>query len=209
MIGSLLMLSVGLECRSDTVIMKNGLVFTSQGAPDKDNSLVYIWDGLKRVIVRDSKIEKILPDNAFRTGERFQLIQPIVVHAGAMPREVLSVKTGPWDDRGRREFRFIGSRPDRPVSMEQAIIEIGPHVVRYRGIDGFWLGVVETDQVPRPVVMALLGRIDPKNAGERERMIRFLMDAGWYPEAKKELDRLVKDFPGGDLSARAAGAQLS
>ena len=54
--------------------------------------------------------------------------------------------------------------------------------------------------------MALLGRVDPKNSGERERMIRFLMDAGWYSEAKKELDRLVKDFPGTDLSTRAAGA---
>ena len=56
------------------------------------------------------------------------------------------MKAGPWDDRGRREFRYIGSRADQPLSMEQAIIEIGPHVVPYRGIDGFWLGVVETDQ---------------------------------------------------------------
>ena len=109
-IGCLLMLAVAPECRSDTVIMKNGLIYISQGAPDKDNSLVYIWDGLKRVIVRDTKIEKIEADNAFRTGERFQLVQPIVVHAGAMPREVLSVKAGPWDDRGRREFRYIGAR---------------------------------------------------------------------------------------------------
>ena len=39
------------ECRADRVIMKNGLVYVSQGTPDKDNSLVYIWDGLKRVVV--------------------------------------------------------------------------------------------------------------------------------------------------------------
>src|SRR5579875_3783561 len=36
------------ECRADRVIMKNGLVYISQGNPDRDNSLVYIWDGLKR-----------------------------------------------------------------------------------------------------------------------------------------------------------------
>ncbi len=92
--------------------------------------------------------------------------------------------------------------------MEQAIIEISPHVVQYRGIDGFWLGVEETNQVPRPVLMSLLGRVDPKNAGERERVIRFLMDAGWYPEAKQELDRISKDFPKTDLSERAAGARV-
>ena len=47
--------------------------------------------------------------------------------------------------------------------MEQAIIEIGPHIVHYRGVDGFWQGIVETDQVPHSVVLSLLGRIEQKN----------------------------------------------
>lgn len=198
---------IGAPARADRVIMKNGLVYLSQGTPDKDDSLVYIWDGLKRVIVRDSKIEKMLPGNEYRAGERFQLIQPIVVHAGAMPKEVLSVEAGPWDERGRRTFRYLGSRANRPISMEQAIIEIGPHIVRYRGIDGFWLGVVETDQIPHSVIMSLIGRVDQKNGEERERVVRFLMDSGWYPEARAELDRLIADFPKSDLSERATGAR--
>ena len=202
------MLWAGTECRADRVIMKNGLVYVSQGTPDKDNSLVYIWDGLKRVVVRDSKVEKMVPGNDYRTGERFQFVQPIVVHAGSMPKEVLSVESGPWDDRGRRTFRYLGSRVNRPISMEQAIIEIGPHIVRYRGIDGFWLGVVETSQVPHPVVMSLVGRVNQKNAEERERVVRFLMDSGWYPEAREELDRVIKDFPKTELSERAAGARV-
>ncbi len=74
------------------------------------------------------------------------------------------MEAGPWDDRGRRSFRYVGSRVNRSISMEQAIIEIGPHIVQYRGIDGFWLGRVETNQVPRPVVMSLLGEVDQKNA---------------------------------------------
>ena len=188
--------------------MKNGLVYVSQGTPDKDNSLVYIWDGLKRVVVRDSKVEKMIPGNDFRTGERFQLIQPITVHAGSMPKEVISVEAGPWDDRGRRAFRYLGSKSNRPIRMEQAIIEIGPHIVRYRGIDGFWVGVVETSQVPHSVIMSLLGRVDQKNAEERERVVRFLMDAGWYREAREELDRLIQDFPKTELSERAASARV-
>src|SRR5262245_11355508 len=98
---TLLMFAWG-ECHGDTVIMKKGLVYVGQGAPDKDNSLVYIWDGLKRVVVRDSKIEKTVPDNAYRTGERFQLDQPMVVHAGSMPKEVISVQAEPWNELGRR-----------------------------------------------------------------------------------------------------------
>ena len=38
-------------------------------------------------------------------------------------------------------------------------------------------------------------------------MVRFLMDIGWYAEAKQELDRLVRDFPGADLKERAANAR--
>jgi pimeloyl-ACP methyl ester carboxylesterase len=124
-----------------------------------------------------------------------------------MPKELLSVQAGPWDNRGRRSFRYIGSKSSKPVSMQQAIIEISPHTVRYRGVDGFWLALVETNQIPRSVVMALLGRVEQKNASERERVIRFLIDVGWYPEAKQEIDRLIKDFPKSELSGRAASAR--
>src|SRR5262249_25485456 len=146
--------------------------------------------------------------NDYRTGERFELIQPIVVHAGSMPKEVLSVEAEPWDEHGRRAFRYIGSRVNRPIRMEQAIINISPHIVRYRGIDGFWQGVVETGQVPHAVILSLIGRVDQKNAEERERVVRFLMEAGWYPEAREELDRLIQDFPDTELGRRAAGARV-
>jgi pimeloyl-ACP methyl ester carboxylesterase len=199
---------VSTACRADTVIMKNGMVYRCQGPPDRDNTLVVMWDGLKRVVVRDSKIAKINSDNAFRTGEVFQLVQPMDVHGGLMPRDVISVEAGPWDKLGRRSFRFLGSRVNQSVKMEQAIIEIGPHITKYRGINGFWLGQVETNQVPRPIVTGLLGRVEEKNISERERVVRFLMDVGWYPEAKKELDRLIHDFPQTDLSERAASARI-
>ena len=74
------------------MIMKNGIVYRGQGAPDRDNTLVFISDGLKRVVVRDSKIERIEANNAFRTGEKFQLVQPMTVHGGIMPDEVVSVQ---------------------------------------------------------------------------------------------------------------------
>src|SRR6478672_6789459 len=91
-------------CRGDSVIMKSGVVYRSMGPPDRDNTLVYISDGLKRVVVRDSRIERIEANSAFRGGEKFQLVQPLVVHGGLMPKEVVSVESGPWDDRGRRTF---------------------------------------------------------------------------------------------------------
>ena len=198
---------VNVAALGDTITLKNGIIYRSQGAPDKDGTLVYLWDGLKKTVIRDSKIERIVGDNTYRTGEKFQLVQPLSVHAGAMPKEVVSVQAGAWNDRGRRSFRYVGSNPNRPISMEQAIIEIGPHVAKYRGVDGFWLGPLATSQVPRSLVTGLLGRVDQKNQGERERVVRFLMDAGWYPEARAELDKMIHDFPKTDLGERATGAR--
>ena len=198
--------AVGL-CRGDSVIMKSGVVYRSMGPPDRDNTLVYISDGLKRVVVRDSRIERIEANSAFRGGEKFQLVQPLVVHGGLMPKEVVSVEAGPWDERGRRTFRYVGSRLNKPIRMEQAIIEIGPHIVKLRGVDGFWVSLLETGQVPRDVVTSLLSRIEQKNVSERERVVRFLMDIGWNAEARKELDRLVRDFPQADLKERAENAR--
>ena len=88
-----------------------------------------------------------------------------------------------------------------------AIIEIGPHIARFRGVDGFWVGQVEINQVPRDSVMHVLGRVAQNNLEERERVVRFLMDVGWRIEAKQELDRLVKDFPSTELKERAAIAR--
>ncbi len=201
------LLGTAATTQGDTITLKNGMVYLSQGAPDKDATLVYIWDGLKKTVIRDSKIERVVGDNTYRTGEKFSLVQPLVVHTGSMPKEVLSVQAGPWNEKGRRSFRYVGARSPRPTAMEQAIIEIGPHLVKYRGVDGFWLGQVATTQVPRPVVTGLLARVEQQNQAERERVVRFLMDAAYYPEARQELDRIIHDFPRTDLSERALGAK--
>jgi pimeloyl-ACP methyl ester carboxylesterase len=204
--GLALVIALGGASRGDSVIMKNGLVYRSQGAPDRDNTLLYISDGLKRVVVRDSKIERIEANNAFRTGEKFQLVQPMSVHGGLQPDEVISVKAGSWNERGRRPFEYV-SRTNKPIRMEQAIIEIGPHIAKFRGVDGFWVGQVDINQVPRASVMHLLSRVEQKNMDERERVVRFLMDVGWRAEAKQELDRLIQDFPAPELKERVASAR--
>jgi pimeloyl-ACP methyl ester carboxylesterase len=193
--------------RADTVTMKNGIIYRCQGTPDRDNTLVYLWDGLKRIVVRDSKIDHITADNSFRMGEMFKLDQPMTVHAGKMPEDVVSVEASQWDEKGRRTFQYVGPRMKKSTPMEQAIIEISPHKVRYRGIDGFWRGYLATVTVPREVIVGLLGRVEKDNQAERERAVRFEIEAGWYPEARAGLDALIRDFPKSELSERAAGAR--
>src|SRR5919112_445949 len=135
---AVVLVTLGAAARGDTVFMKSGNVY--RGEIDRDNTIVYIFDGLKRVVVRETKIARIESNASYRNLERFQLVQPLVVHAGAMPTFALNVQASPWDEKGRRTFRYVGPRSKEPVRMEQAINELGPHLVKLRGVDGFWMG---------------------------------------------------------------------
>jgi dienelactone hydrolase len=200
------LLGGGPTAHGDTVTLKNGIVY--RGIVDRDNTIVFVFDGLKRIVLRDSKIEKIESDASTRNLERFSLVQPLEVHAGSSPSVAYGIESTPWDEFGRRTFSYIGSKSAKPITMKQAINELGPFMVRYRGVDGFWPdGKVATGQVPRDVVLGLLGKVEQTNQNERLRVGRFLIQAEWYAEARKELDRLEKDFP--DLRERVQSVRQS
>src|SRR4051794_16499226 len=65
------LLGLGLaadEARADTVVLKNGTVL--KGAVDRDNTLIYVSDNLKRVIFYNSKVARIDSDSGFSANER-------------------------------------------------------------------------------------------------------------------------------------------
>lgn len=190
--------------RADSVTLDTGVVY--QGAVDKDGAMVTVFDGLKRVVIRDTKIAKI-ETGALAKYELFRIDQPLVVHAGAMPTYAIAVQAGDWDPQGRRGFEYVGPGSRKPVRMTQAIIELGPTVSQYRGVDGFWRGLTATSEVPREVVLGLLGKVDAKDQGERLKVGRFLIQAQWYTEAIAELDRIEKDFP--ELKETVAAVRTS
>jgi len=178
--------------RADTVYLKDGTVL--RGIVDKDNTLVFVSDSLKRTTFYSSKIAKIDSDGGFGNLERFQLVQPLEVHAGAMPPAAFDISATPWDAKGRRGFQYRNIRSNK-VSMQQAINDVSPHMTRYRGIDGFWVGQIATSEVPRSVLLGLLAKVDQTNENERLRVARFLIQAQWFDEAKAALDQLERDFP--------------
>ena len=179
--------------RADDVVLKSGLMF--RGSVDKDNTLRMVSDHLRRVFLRDSKIESIKPGDPYRNLEHFQLVQPLDVHGGSMPVYAIDVRSTAWNEKGRRDFRYVGPKSTKPVIMTQAINDLGPRVVRYRGIDGFWVSQIGTERVPKEVVLGLLARVDRKSLTERQRVARFIWQAEWLAEAKVEIESLAKDFP--------------
>ncbi len=180
---------------ADSVTLKNGLVY--RGTVDKDDTLVSIFDGLKRVLVHDTQVVRTDPDPSTKVGvEKFTLIQPIEKQGGQMPPAAIGVSVGPWDENGRRTFTYLSVKSNRTVRMTQALNELGPALCKFRGIDEFWQGLTPTNQIPRTLVIALIYRGQAQaNVAERTKLCRFLIQAEWYPESIVELEKLGKDFP--------------
>ena len=189
------LLAAGPAARGDTVTLKNGLVY--RGTVDKDDTVVSVFDGLRRIIFHDTKVARTEADSANRGGaDHFTLIQPLEKHGGQMPAAAVGISATPWDDNGRRTFDYRPPGANRNLKMGQALYDLGPSISRYRGIDGFWQGPLATNQVPRRVIIGLINRGEAKtNVGERTKLCRFLIQAEWYEEAIAELDGLARDFP--------------
>lgn len=196
---------------AETITLKTGVVL--KGHLGKDNTTWMVDDGLRHILFRDSKVARVEPDSGLGGFDSFQLIQPQKVHAGVMPEAVLSVEATDWDKNGRRTFSYIGARggqTTRRLTMTQALTELEPSRARYRGVDGFWKdGQISLTQVPRTVVLALLSRVDRQDLSQREKVCRFLIEAGWYDEAIAEIDRLLRDFTDPDVRDRARRARDS
>jgi len=197
-----------IPSRGDSVVLKNGVVY--RGVLDRDNTIVWVYDGLKRIVVRDSKIARIESDASYRNLEVFQDRA-----AADRPRRPdaqgdLEHQAGALEQPRRRAFTYEGSRIGKTARMEQAINEMGPHLVKIRGVDGYWQSQLATSQVPRQIILDILAKVDRKDKNERIRVARFLIQAEWYAEARQELDRILADFPDdADLRDRVSTARTS
>ncbi len=185
-------LGPALVARGDSVLLKDGTVY--HGAVDKDNTLVFVSDNLKRTIFYNSKIGKIESDPGFSQMEGFKIYQPLEVHAGVMPPAAVNIRATPWDSKGRRMFSYVNNR-QKTVTMQQAIHVMRPYMVEFRGIDGFWQGQIATSQIPREVILGMLARVDRTILDERLKIVRWLIQARWYAEALAAIDGVLKDFP--------------
>ncbi|HWE36819.1 MAG TPA: alpha/beta hydrolase [Isosphaeraceae bacterium] len=196
--------------RADTITMKGGVVY--RGSLDRDTTDWSVFDGLRRVIFHNTKVARRDPDANEPVPEVFKLEQPLQVHVGTMPKYILEANATPWDRHGRRTFSYVGANDEgrigRKITMTQAINEIDPQKVRFRGVDGFWKdGLLSIDSVPRPVILGILARVNQTDLAQREKVCRFLIEAHWYAEALPELDRLIKDFNDKEVRDRARRAR--
>jgi pimeloyl-ACP methyl ester carboxylesterase len=123
-----------------------------------------------------------------------------------------------WNDKLERTYRFRG--PDGPIKVHQWLRLLTPS---YALIDApgkfFWSSAYQTRELGPEAVLALLAvapELQPARAkdavaraAQRFRIADFLVQAGWYDLADKELDRIAGEFADQKARAEAAKATVS
>jgi hypothetical protein len=199
-----LFLVSGATAWGETVVLKNGTVY--RGTVDRDNTIVTIYDALRRIVVRDTKVAKFSSESAEKL-ESFPVVQPLEEKGGVMPRVILSTRATPFDAFGRRSFEFVGETVGKSAKMTQGIVVLGPKTLQIRGIDRYWNNQIPTSEAPKASILAILAKVDRKQKVERLRVGSFLIQAEWYPEALAELEQIGKDFPEPELAKTLASVR--
>ncbi|MCS6851133.1 MAG: PHB depolymerase family esterase [Gemmataceae bacterium] len=106
----------------------------------------------------------------------------------------------PFDDRWERIYRLQGEQGR--INVRQRLGVLTPQYARVEALSYHWSQFYLTKELGPQVVRSLLyrhpdladkdGQVDP---ARRLRIVRFLMQAGWYDAAEQELNALAKERP--------------
>lgn len=124
----------------------------------------------------------------FSTASRMEPFGPIL-------------KVTPWDTKWERTYE-IQPLKQEAIATKQRIVLLTPHAVWVESSRFLWQQMYLTTELGPDVVRQLLyshpdlkerpGQADPV---KREKLVRFLRQAGFYDTAEQELEQWVKDDP--------------
>ena len=161
-------------------------------------------DELTRTMVSKRQVREVEPAVVDPGMERIRIPQR-VPDAGKIVAGVGTIlKTTPFDEYGRRIITLAtaGGR----IDVVQGITEITPRWTRVEGVQTEQPLRIDmrlaTSSIPPDVMARVIAKqTDPQDSDERLRVVRLLMQAERYDDARAALAEVVKDFP--DLSELA------
>jgi predicted esterase len=126
----------------------------------------------------------------------------------------------PWDEYGRRIYEMQGK--DGRLSIVQGITELTPRYAKVEALLGpehvvSWESRISTTAIPSDALAKILAKAVAQNNSEaRLQIVRFYQQGRRYQEARKELERIVEEFPAlanlkdevGELRRKAADSLL-
>jgi predicted esterase len=121
-------------------------------------------------------------------------------HGKAVSPLVQILGTTPWNDKWERTLRM--QTTSGPADIKQRVVVLTPQIARVEALNRTWGSTFLTRELGIETIRKFLAshpdlklKGDASDAGRRLRVFRFLLQAGYYDEAEKELDEIQKAFP--------------
>ena len=155
-------------------------------------------DELSRTMVSKRRATGV-EEAAFDSGiERIEIPQRVVEQGRRVAGVGGILETTPFDEYGRRVISLAA--PAGRLDVVQGITEITPRWTRVQGVHTekpLELDMrLATSSIPRDVLGRVIGQhIDRTSATERLGVVRLLLQADRFEDAKAELDDVLADFP--------------
>jgi hypothetical protein len=228
---ALVLCSTARTSRADLIILKDGFILQGQVRRESvtefdpvgkemfvtPRGFFLIDDGPRQMFFAPSQVrivEKVPPpaDEHVIYKSSKLLLNPRV-----LPPLLEVVETTEWDSKWDRSFYFRGPTNPR-IGVAQHLGLMTPYFVRIDATSKFfWSSAHLTREFPPETVYRML-KVHPdfldkaKDKPEtiiarRNRLIDFLVQAGWFDLADKELTRLAKDYP--TQKIRVASARVT
>jgi pimeloyl-ACP methyl ester carboxylesterase len=155
-------------------------------------------DELTRTMVAKRRVTRV-EEAAFDSGlERIPIPQRVVDKGRRVAGVGGILETTPFDEYGRRILTLAA--PAGRLDVVQGITEITPRWTRVQGVQTEKPLVLDmrlaTSSIPRDVLGRVIGQhIDRTSPTARLSVVRLLLQADRFEDAKAELDEVLADFP--------------
>ena len=205
------MLSIIPAARAEKVYLKDGRVLDGKfvrlegvaidpnnaGGADTSKPIEMCDDDLRRTMFPWRLADKVDPAPPPR-WEMFKLEQPVAINGLPVATIGPIVRLTPFDDWGRRTFSMQTN--DGVANVIQGLTTVTPLWSSVESLKGgkayLWDMRIATSSIPRELLTKiLLKQIDPRNADQRLKLVRFYMQAERFADAEFELKQVIADFP--------------
>ncbi|MCA9234198.1 MAG: hypothetical protein KDA44_01920 [Planctomycetales bacterium] len=160
--------------------------------------ILIVDDELRRTFVPKFQVQEIL-DGAPEQLIRISPWQNVAHGGGKLLSVGPAINITPFDKYGRRIYEMIAS--DGPLAVVQGISELTPRYAKVEGLYGqprviVWDMRLATSSIPAETLTAIINQaVDQSSVEARLQVVRFYAQGERYHEARRELERLVADFP--------------
>lgn len=204
----------GETVRADIVTLKDGYSFS--GKVKRENEVVIepggvpieipkqfflVDDVVRRVIFGSRQVEEVEPGDPTAEADVVQLRRQVINldnWNAPSPMQILGVTS--WDRNWDRKVQVRG--PNGAFAIDQRLTYLHPYYVRADSNRYRWsVHYLTREYDPATIRELLVAHPDMKLVGDdkdslkRFRIFRFLLQAGWYDAAAKELDGIAQDLP--------------